>query len=94
MMDDFPATIGRDPEAAAANVMLNPFPLSDEDRARYKRLIAGGIFVSDHERREHLSQVFNDRLENALHLELLGSLLDLKGVRALELRSRAGTIGS
>ncbi len=92
LMDDFPTTIGRDAEAAAASVVLNPFPLSDEDRARYRRLIAGGIFVSDHERREHLSQVFKDRLENASHVELLGSLLDVKGIRALEIRSRAGTI--
>lgn len=92
LMDDFPTTIGRDPKAAAASVVLNPFPLSDEDRARYRRLIAGGIFVSDHEHREHLSQVFKDRLENASHVELLGSLLDLKGIRALEIRSRAGTI--
>jgi hypothetical protein len=50
------------------------------------------VFVSDHERREHLSQVYKDRLENASHVELLGSLLDLKGARALEIRSRAGTI--
>jgi SAM-dependent methyltransferase len=92
LMDDFPTTIGRDPEAAAASGVLNPFPLSEEDRARYRRLIAGGIFVSDHERREHLSQVFKDRLENASHVELLGSLLDLNRVRALEIRSRAGTI--
>jgi SAM-dependent methyltransferase len=92
LMDDFPDTIGRDPDAAAANPMLNPYPLSDEDRARYRRLIAGGVFVSDHERREHMSQVYKDRLENAPHLELLGSLLDLKGARALEIRSRAGTI--
>jgi SAM-dependent methyltransferase len=92
LMDDFPTTIGRDPEAAAASGVLNPFPLSEEDRARYRRLIAGGIFVSDHERREHLSQVFKDRLENASHVELLGSLLDLNRIRALEIRSRAGTI--
>jgi SAM-dependent methyltransferase len=93
LMDDFPVTIGRDPAAAAVNVVLNPFPLSDEDRARYRRMIAGGVFVSDHERRrDPLSQVFRDRLENASHVELLGSLLDLNGARALEIRSRAGTI--
>jgi len=92
LMDDFPDTIGRDSREAAANPMLNPYPLSDEDRARYRRMIAGGVFVSDHERREHLSQVYKDRLENASHVELLGSLLDLKGARALEIRSRAGTI--
>ena len=81
-MDDFPDTIGRDPAAAAANPMLNPYPLSDEDRARYRRMIAGGVFVSDHERREHLSQVYKDRLENASHVELLGSLLDRCRARA------------
>jgi len=92
LMDDFPDTIGRDPAAAAANPMLNPYPLSDEDRARYRRMIAGGVFVSDHERREHLSQVYKDRLENASHVELLGGLLPLQGARVLEIRSRAGTI--
>ena len=92
LMDDFPDTIGRDPAAAAANPLLNPYPLSEEDRARYRRMIAGGIFVSDHARREHLSQVYKDRLENASHVELLGSLLELRGARALEIRSRAGTI--
>jgi SAM-dependent methyltransferase len=92
LMDDFPETIGRDPAAAAANPMLNPYPLSDEDRVRYRRMIAGGVFVSDHQRREHLSQVYKDRLENASHVELLGSLLDLQSARVLEIRSRAGTI--
>lgn len=29
-MDDFPTTIGRDPGAAAASGVLNPFPLSDK----------------------------------------------------------------
>jgi SAM-dependent methyltransferase len=92
LMDDFPTTIGRDAAAAAANPLLNPFPLSEEDRERYHRMIASGVFVSDHQYREHLSQVFKDRLENASHVELLGSLIDLQGARALEIRSRAGTI--
>jgi SAM-dependent methyltransferase len=92
LMDDFPDTIGRDAQAAAANPLLNPYPLSEDDRARYRRMITGGVFVSDHERREHLPQVYRDRLDNASHVELLGSLLDLKGARVLEVRSRAGTI--
>jgi SAM-dependent methyltransferase len=92
LMDDFPDTIGRERDAAAANPMLNPYPLSAEDRERYRRMIAGGVFVSDHERREHLSQVYKDRLDNASHVELLGSLLGLNGARVLEIRSRAGTI--
>jgi SAM-dependent methyltransferase len=92
LMDDFPDTIGRDPDEAAADPMLNPYPLSESDRERYRKLIAGGVFVSDHECREHLSQVYADRLENAYHVELLGSLLDLKSARVLEIRSRAGSI--
>ena len=72
--------------------MLNPYPLSEQDRERYRALIAGGVFVSDHEAHEHLDGVYLDRIENAGHVELLGSLLDLQGTRVLEVRSRAGTI--
>ena len=41
---------------------------------------------------ESLAGVFTDRLANAAHVEVLGSLLDLRGARVLEVRSRAGTI--
>jgi len=92
LMDDFPETIGRDVAEAAANPLLNPYPLTDADRERYRKMIAGGVFMSDHVRGEHLSQVFKDRIENAAHLEILGGLLDLRGARVLEVRSRAGTI--
>ena len=34
--------------------------------------------------------VYLDRIENAGHVELLGSLLDLQGARVLEVRSRPG----
>jgi SAM-dependent methyltransferase len=92
LMDDFPETIGRDVAEAAANPLLNPYPLTDADRERYRKMIAGGVFMSDHVRGDHLSQVFKDRIENAAHLEILGGLLDLTGARVLEVRSRAGTI--
>lgn len=75
-----------------SNPLLNPHPLTDEDRARYRALLAAGVFVSDHETTPHLEGVFRDRIENAVHVELLGSLLDLRGKRVLEVRSRAGTI--
>ena len=92
LMNDFPETIGRGAGANAKNALLNPYPLSEEDRERYRRLVAGGVFVSDHDAHEHLDGVYLDRTENAAHVEILGSLLDLRGGRVLEVRSRAGTI--
>src|SRR5262245_33869809 len=92
LMNDFSETIGRGDRANAGNALLNPYPLSEEDRDWYRRLIAGGVFVSDHDPREHLDGVYQDRVENAGHVELLGSLLDLQKARVLEVRSRAGTI--
>jgi SAM-dependent methyltransferase len=92
LMDDFPETIGRGSGANASNALLNPYPLSEKDRERYRALISGGVFVSDHEPREHLDSVYLDRIEHAGHVELLGSLLDLHEARVLEVRSRAGTI--
>lgn len=92
LMNNFSETIGRGTRANATNALLNPYPLSDEDREWYRTLIASGVFVSDHEPREHLDGVYQDRVENAAHVEILESLLDLTGKRVLEVRSRAGTI--
>jgi 2-polyprenyl-3-methyl-5-hydroxy-6-metoxy-1,4-benzoquinol methylase len=112
LMDDFPDTIGRDPAKAEANLVVNPYPLSESDREHYRKLIAGGVFVSDDERRAHLLQVvrgtvnrrqrtegerfwyaiYKDQVENATHVEILGSLLDLNGARVLEVRSKLGAI--
>ena len=87
LVDHFEDVIDKD----ARNPLLNPHPLTDDDRARYRRLLQRGVFVSDHEKGEYLD-VFQDRMENAQHIELLGSLLPLKGARVLEVRPRAGTI--
>ena len=76
----------------ASNPLLNPYPLTDEDRARYRELIARGVFVSDHDGGDYLSGVFKDRLANAGHVDILGSLLNPRGARILEVRPRAGTI--
>ena len=92
LMNGFSETIGRGVGANARNALLNPYPLSEQDRERYRSLIAGGVFVSDHDPREHLDGVYQDRVENAAHVEILASLLDLEGGRVLEVRSRAGTI--
>ena len=88
LMEHFEDVIHKD----SSSPLLNPHPLSEDDRARYRRLIARGVFVSSHEGGESLTGVFKDRLANAAHLEVLGSLLDLRGARVLEVRSRAGTI--
>jgi len=74
------------------NPLLNPDPLTDEDRDRYRRLIGRGVFVSDHEDGAYLSGVFKDRFANSGHVDVLGSLLELRGARVLEVRPRAGTI--
>jgi SAM-dependent methyltransferase len=92
LMDDFPETIGRGARANADDALLNPYPLTDADRERYRQLMAAGVFVSDHEPREHLDLVYKDRIENTGHVEILAGLLDLRHARVLEVRSRAGTI--
>jgi len=76
----------------ASNPLLNPHPLTDEDRDRYRRLIGRGVFVSAHEDGDYLSGVFKDRFVNSGHVDVLGSLLTLRGARVLEVRPRAGTI--
>lgn len=88
LLEHFEDVIDKD----AKNPLLNPYPLTDEDRARYRRLVARGPFVSDHEPGPSLGSVFRDRMENAGHVDLLGSLLDPRGARVLEVRPRAGTI--
>ncbi|MGH7554030.1 MAG: class I SAM-dependent methyltransferase, partial [Longimicrobiales bacterium] len=88
LVDNFEEVIDKD----AKNPLLNPHPLTDVDRDRCRRLIARGVFVSDHEPGNSLSSVLRDRMENAGHVDLLGSLLNPRGARVLEVRPRAGTI--
>ena len=76
----------------AKNPLLNPHPLTARDRERYRQLIARGVFVSDHQDGDYLSGVFKDRFANAGHVDILGSLLEPRGARVLEVRPRAGTI--
>jgi SAM-dependent methyltransferase len=88
LVDNFEDVIDKD----AKNPLLNPYPLTDADRERYRRLVARGVFVSDHEGGASLPSVLRDRMENAGHVDLLGSLLNPRGARVLEVRPRAGTI--
>ena len=88
LVDNFEDVIDKD----TANPLLNPAPLTPADRDRYRRLIGRGPFVSDHRREEHVKSLFGDRMDLAGHVDLLGSLLDVRGKQVLEIRSRAGTI--
>jgi len=77
------------------NRLLNPYPLTDQDREELRRLAAHGVFVSDHlglTGKQYLAPLLRDRLENSIHTDILGSLLEPRGARVLEVRSRAGTI--
>jgi SAM-dependent methyltransferase len=77
------------------NRLLNPYPLTDADREELRRLAAHGVFVSDHlglTGKQYLAPLLRDRLENSIHTDILGSLLEPRGARVLEVRSRAGTI--
>lgn len=82
-------------EKHATSPVLNPRPLSDDDRANLRRLAAPGAFVSDHlglSSGEFLPQLLKDRFENSVHADVIGSLLAPRGARVLEIRSRTGTI--
>ena len=80
---------------AITNRLLNPYPLSDEDREELKRLAAHGVFVSDHlglTGKQYLAPLLRDRMENSIHTDIIGSLIEPRGARVVEVRSRAGTI--
>lgn len=77
------------------NPLLNPYPLSEEDRARLRTLASKGVFVSDHQElrsAEYLDGLLKDRFENSVHVDVMGSLLQMRGARVLELRPRTGAI--
>ena len=77
------------------NRLLNPYPLSDADREELRRLAAHGVFVSDHlglTGKQYLAPLMRDRFENCVHTDIIGSLIEPRGARVVEVRSRAGTI--
>lgn len=77
------------------NPLLNPYPLTDGDRAVLRRRAAPGVYVSEHrglKSGDYLEGLIKDRFENSAHLDLLGALLNPRGARVLEIRPRTGTI--
>lgn len=88
-------TAKRGGTAAIPNQLLNPYPLTEDDREKLRRLAKAGVFVSDHlglSSKQYLAPLLRDRLANSVHTDIIGSLLEPRGARVLEVRSRAGTI--
>jgi SAM-dependent methyltransferase len=92
-------TLGRaqDGEARSGNIALSSGTLSDEEQRTLRTRVAKGVFVSEHQglsRRDYVPALLRDRMSASVHVELLGSLLELKAPRVLELRPRLGSIGA
>ena len=97
LLEHFEESLGRSEHGTrrGGKIVLNSYSLDDDGRARLRELASKGVFVSEHDgtrRRDYLWQLQADRLANSRHLEILGSLLDLKTPRVLEIRSRLGSI--
>lgn len=94
MLENFGEVTAKQGGREIANRLLNPYPLSEDDRAELRRLIAKGVFVSDHSdgRRDQLSGLWRDRFDNSGHVEVLGALLQPRGARVLEVRVKSGAI--
>jgi SAM-dependent methyltransferase len=77
------------------NPLLNPYPLSEADKERLRRMAARGVWVSEHlglNTSEYIEGALKDRFENSVHVDLLGNLVNPTNARVLEIRPRAGTI--
>jgi hypothetical protein len=99
LLNRFESTLGRaqDGVAPSGNQVLSSAPLTDEDRRLLRERVGKGVFVSEHlglRRSQFLPALLQDRLSNSVHIELLGSLLQMKAPRVIELRPRLGSIGA
>lgn len=97
LLDHFEETLGRAQagQKRGGKFAISSGALADGEREHLRRLAARGVFVSEHtwpSRKEYLPALLTDRLAASVHVEILGSLLDLKGRRVLEVRSRLGSI--
>ena len=99
LLNRFEVTLGRvqDGGPRSGNIALSSGTLSDEEQRALRARVAKGVFVSEHQglsRREFVPALLRDRMAAGVHVELLGSLLELKAPRVLELRPRLGSIGA
>jgi SAM-dependent methyltransferase len=99
LLERFEETLGRTEVGAPrpGKFALSSSSLTDEARERLRQLAANGVFVSGHSgltRKDYLPSLMNDRLASSMHVEILGSLLQLRAPRVLEIRSRLGSISA
>jgi SAM-dependent methyltransferase len=99
LLEHFEETIGRTAlgEQRSGKLTLSSYALTDQMRENLRRLAARGVFVSDHSgvtRKEFVPALMVDRFANAVHVELIGSLIPLRNARMLEIRSRLGGISA
>ena len=99
LLEHFEETIGRTArgEQRSGKLTLSSYALTDQMRENLRRLAARGVFVSDHSgvtRKEFVPALMVDRFTNAVHVELIGSLIPLQNARVLEIRSRLGGISA
>jgi SAM-dependent methyltransferase len=97
LLEHFEESLGRAEagQRRPGKIAISSQHLEDDDRSRLSRLAARGVFVSEHAgvpRKQYLPALLSDRLASSVHVEVLGSLLDLRGARVLEVRSRLGSI--
>jgi SAM-dependent methyltransferase len=99
LLERFEETLGRAEVGAPrpGKLVLSSSSLTEETREHLRRLVSKGVFVSDHSgltRKDYLPSLMNDRLASSLHVELLGSVAQLRSPRVLEIRSRLGSISA
>lgn len=97
LFERFESAIGRGPKDDIGNLLASNPTVTTGEREELRRRAARGVFVSDHtktRRRDYLPMLLADRLQVSAHAEILGSLLDLRGARVLEVRSRVGSLGA
>jgi SAM-dependent methyltransferase len=93
LLDHFDEVTAKRAGGKITNPMLNPAPLTEDDRAQLERLAAAGVFVSDHlGRKDHIAGLMRDRFENSGHADVIGTLIQPRNARVLEVRSRTGSL--
>ena len=98
LLEHFEETLGRDVTMRApAKLTATTFALTDAEAQDLRRRAARGVFVSEHlglSRKDYLQPLTADRLANSAHVELLGSILEPRAPRVLEIRSRLGSVAA
>ena len=99
LLDRFELTLGRTQEGLppSRSLVLGSDALTDDERETLRSRAARGVFVSEHlglPKGAYVPALLKDRMANAVHVEMIGSLVPLQRPRVLEVRPRLGSIGA